>query len=64
MAADALVAGTLLRQVISSHGIDGMQNKQVLVFHAEGFQWAVSSQCQEMIEDENTFLFYSKQFST
>ena len=37
-----------------------MQDKQVLVFHGERFQLHVPSQCWEMIENANTFLYFLK----
>ena len=54
MAADALASQLL--DVISSHGMNRL-NMSIPVFHEEGFQLSVSSQCWEMIENADVFVF-------
>ena len=35
-----------------------MQDSLVLVFHREGFHYSIPSQCQEIIENANVFLYF------
>ena len=57
MAGDALapcVPGTSAVMVLIMH------DKQVLVFHEDGFYLSVSSECHEMIDNANIFLCFKK----
>ena len=54
MVADALVPSN--HQIISRHGSDHAECC-VLVFHQEGFQLPVSSQCWEITENTNIYFF-------
>ena len=57
MAADAL-APSLARS--SAAIVLTMQDGRVLVFHEEGFQLPVASQCWEMMENVDVFSYFLK----